>query len=106
MLGLLTGLGLLELAVACDVSKSFNRVWHVGLLLKLSSHEISGQTFDLIFFLSNRQLLVVLDEKTSQENPVNAGVLQGSILGATLFLLYINDLPDDVMLNILVCSGI
>ena len=46
-------------------------------------------------FLSNRQLLVVLDGKSSQEYPVNAGVPQGFIL----FLLYINDLPDDAVCN-------
>ena len=65
-----------------------------------SNLRISGQIFGLTSsFVSNRQLRVVLDGKSSQEYPVNAGGPQGSILGLTLFLLYINDLPDNVICN-------
>ena len=88
-------------AVVLDISKAFDRDWHACLLHKLKSYRISGQIFGLISsFLSNRWFRVVLDEKSLQEYPVNAGAPQGLILGPTLSLLYINDLPDDVICNI------
>ena len=63
--------------------------------------EFQVRYFGLISsFLSNRQRQLILDGKSSQEYPVNAGVPQGSILDPTLFLLYIDDLPDDVICNI------
>ena len=53
-------------AVALDIPKAFDRVWHAGLLHKFKSYGISGQIFGLISsFLSNRQLRVVLDRKSS-----------------------------------------
>ena len=54
--------------VAFDISKAFDIVWHAGLLHKLKSYGITGQIFGLISSsLSNRQLKVVLDGKSSQE---------------------------------------
>ena len=68
-------------AVALDISKAFSRVGHAGLLHNLRSYGISGQIFGFLFyFLSNRQLWVVLDGKSSQKYPVNAGVPQGPFL--------------------------
>ena len=99
LLGLLTGRA--TRVVTLDISKAFHRVWHAGLLHKRKSYGILCQIFGPISsLLSNRQLRVVLDGKSSQEYPVIAGVRRGSILGPSLFLLYINDLPDDVICNI------
>ena len=88
-------------AIALDLSKVLGRDFYAGLLPKLKSFETAGQVFGIISsFFSNRRLRVVLDGKSSQENPVDAGFPQGSILGPTLFLLYINVFLDDVICHI------
>ena len=81
--------------VALDVSKVFNLVWDAGILHKNKSYGISNWIFGLTsFFLSNRQLHMVLDAKSLQEDPVNSCVPKASILGPSLFPLFSNDLPD------------
>ena len=88
-------------AVALDISWDYDRVWHADLLHKLKFQEISGMIFDLILsVLSNKQFQVVLDGTFSQEYPANPGVPQGSILDPSLFLLCINNLPDDATCTI------
>ena len=85
-------------SVALDISKAFDKVWHQGLLTKLRSYGVSGQLHKLVAsFLEDRQMSVVLDGQRSSTKCINAGVPQGSILGPTLFLLYINDLPDGII---------
>ena len=85
-------------AIALDISKAFDKVWHAGLLHKLKSYGVSGSLFSIIkSFLTGRKIKIVLDGRSSSLYSINAGVPQGSILGPILFLIFINDLPDNVL---------
>ena len=93
--------GLQVRSVFLDISKAFDKVWLDGVIFKLEQNGISGDLLNiLIDFLSNRKQRVVLNGQISAWGSVNAGVPQGSILGPLLFLIYINDLSDNLSSNV------
>ncbi len=80
-------------AVALDMSKAFDRVWHKSLLSKLPSYGFYPSFCIFISsFLSDRSISAVVDGNCSTPMIINSGVPQGSVLSLTLFLLFINDL--------------
>ena len=87
--------------VFCHINKAFDRVWHKGLLFKLKSIGISNELVPWFSdYLSNRRQMVCLKGKFSSWRQVTASVPPGSILGPTLFLIYVNDSMKEINANI------
>ena len=82
-------------AVFIDLQQAYDRVWKKGLLLKMQKMGIHGKMLSWIqAFLSNRTIQTTFDKATSGKLTVEEGLPQGSSLSCTLFLIFINDLPD------------
>ncbi|XP_065681547.1 uncharacterized protein LOC136095197 [Hydra vulgaris] len=82
-----------------DFAKAFDKVSHRRLIHKLKAYGINGNVGKWIeSFLTSRKQRTVLGNHSSDWTDVLSGVLQGSVLGPTLFIIYINDLTDNLKL--------
>ena len=94
-------MGLEVRSVFLHISKAFDKVWHDGIIYKLTQNGISANFLILLEdFLKERKQRVVLNGQVSTWKNINAGVPQGSILSPLLFLTCINDLTEGFTTNV------
>ena len=86
-----------------DVSSAFDKVWHSGLLAKLSQVGVEGVFYDtLTSYLTDRRQVVAVEGQKSETLEIKAGVPQGSRLGPLLFIVYMNDIIEEIESDILI----
>ena len=83
----------LPIAIFIDLSKAFDTIYHTILISKLEHYGVENNELQwFISYMHNRQQYVEIENTKSTTETITTGVLQGSILGPLLFLIYINDL--------------
>jgi len=83
--------------VALEASKAFDKVLHDGLFNKILSKGVpSAFVKPLIYWYNHIQGAILSNSVLGESFEVFIGVRQGGVLSTYLFLLYINDLIDDV----------
>ena len=86
-----------------DVSAAFDKVWHKALVAKLNQIGVDGTFLSTLQnYLSDRKQVVVVDGVKSDVLNVEAGVPQGSRLGPLLFIIYMNDITNNLESDILI----
>ena len=86
-----------------DVSAAFDKVWHKALIAKLNQIGVDGTFLSTLQnYLSDRKQVVVVDGVKSDVLNVEAGVPQGSRLGPLLFIIYVNDITNNLESDILI----
>ncbi|GFR59057.1 RNA-directed DNA polymerase from transposon X-element [Elysia marginata] len=84
-------------AVFVDLQQAYDRVWQKGLLWKMREVGIHGRLYQWVkYFLVNRMIQTKINNGISSKLIQEEGLPQGSSLSRTLFLIFINDLPDVV----------
>ena len=84
-----------------DFAKAFDKIPHTNLIAKLRRTNLHHSIINWILnWISGRKQRVIVNDGISEWLPVTSGVVQGSVVGPLLFLIFINDLKDDITCDI------
>ena len=84
-------------AVFLDFAKAFDKVSHKGLIYKFEKYGVTGNILSwLTNYLTNKSQKVVIKGSSLDWRHIKSGVPQGSVLGPLCFLIYINDITENI----------